>query len=42
MIDEMIYESNPPTFNSVLEEVNQIKNKIKSVEWEFNLEFPEF
>ncbi len=42
MIDEMIYESNPPTFNSVLEEVNQIKNKMKSVDWEFNLEFPEF
>jgi len=40
MKDEMIYESNPPSFNLILEEMNQINNKLKSVEWKFELEFP--
>jgi hypothetical protein len=42
MMDEMIYEINPPSFNLILEEMNQIKNKLKSVEWKFELEFPAF
>ena len=42
MMDEMIYEINPPSFNLILEEMNQIKNKLKSVEWKFELKFPAF
>lgn len=40
MVDEMIYESNPPSFNSIMEELNQIKTKLASVKWKFKLEFP--
>jgi hypothetical protein len=40
MLEEMIYEENPPTFEMLIETLKILKEKLAHVEWEFSLEFP--
>jgi len=40
MLEEMIYEENPPTFEDLINELTTLKNKINAVEWKFDVEFP--
>ena len=39
MIEQMIYEPNPPTFEMVIAELAILKSKLSSLDWEFELEF---
>jgi predicted nucleotidyltransferase component of viral defense system len=39
MVEEMIYEETPPTFDQLLESVSAVKAKLASLEWEYTLEF---
>lgn len=41
MVEQMIYETNPPTFNELISELTRLKEKINSMEWKFEIEFPE-
>ena len=40
MVEQMIYETNPPTFNELISELTRLKEKINSMEWKFEIEFP--
>jgi len=40
MIEEMIYEENPLSFQEIMDELMKIKVKINSLEWEFSNRFP--
>jgi predicted nucleotidyltransferase component of viral defense system len=39
MLEEMIYESNPPSFDEIIEELKILKSKINSLGWRFDKEF---
>jgi predicted nucleotidyltransferase component of viral defense system len=39
MKSEMIYEQNPPSFQDLVENIEQLKKKLSSVSWKFSLEF---
>jgi len=39
MQSEMIYEQNPPTFQDLVFNIEQLKEKLASVSWEFTLDF---
>jgi hypothetical protein len=39
MLEQMIYEPNPPTFEMVIDELENLKSKLRNLEWEFELEF---
>lgn len=39
MVEQMIYEPNPPSFEMVLAEFESLKNKLRNLDWEFELEF---
>jgi hypothetical protein len=41
MVEQMIYETNPPAFNELICELTRLKEKINSMEWKFEIEFPE-
>jgi len=41
MLEEMIYEENPPTFEVLISELTSLKNKINASEWTFDMKFPE-
>jgi len=41
MVEQMIYETNPPAFNELISELTRLKEKINSMEWKFEIEFPE-
>ena len=36
----MIYEQNPPTFNQLINYLEEIRERLKNVGWEFDLSFP--
>ncbi|MFN8343955.1 MAG: hypothetical protein U0X91_03070 [Spirosomataceae bacterium] len=40
MQKEMIYEESAPSFEELINTLNQIKEKLRALEWEFNMEFP--
>lgn len=40
MKEEMIYEENKPNFEDLIRNLNELKDKLKSVEWKFELVFP--
>lgn len=40
MIVEMIYEENPPSFEEIINDLTQLKNRINELPWKFNKEFP--
>lgn len=39
MIEQMIYEQEPPSFEQVIEELNQLKKRINNLTWRFQKEF---
>ena len=39
MVEQMIYEQNPPSFEQILEEITVIKNKINTLPWQLNFNF---
>jgi predicted nucleotidyltransferase component of viral defense system len=40
MLEEMIYAKNPPEFDEVMEEIQQLTKKINALEWGFTQKFP--
>ena len=40
MMEEMIYENNAPTFEQLIETLNELKTQLQQVGWAFNLSFP--
>jgi hypothetical protein len=40
MKEEMIYEENKPNFEDLIRNINELKDKLKSVDWKFELTFP--
>lgn len=40
MTQQMIYETNPPTFNELISTLTRLNEKINAMEWKFEMEFP--
>lgn len=40
MIEQMIYEKNPPSFNEIIKELTKLKNTINSLPWQFERKYP--
>ena len=40
MLEIMIYEENPPSFEELISGLTTLKDKINALEWKFDLEFP--
>jgi predicted nucleotidyltransferase component of viral defense system len=40
MLEQMIYEENPPSFEAIIEELTKLKNKINAFEWTMESKFP--
>ncbi len=40
MLEQMIYEENAPSFEEMIEELTNLKNKINALDWKFEIEFP--
>jgi predicted nucleotidyltransferase component of viral defense system len=40
MIEQMIYEESPPSFEEVIEEITRLKEKMNSLPWRLEQEFP--
>ena len=40
MIDQMIYEANPPSFADVISALQILKSRINGLGWKFGIEFP--
>ncbi len=41
MLESMIYEQNPPTFDELIDNLQQLISRLKKLNWEFSLKFPE-
>lgn len=39
MLEQMIYEENPPSFDELIVSLTELKNRINSLGWEFNFNF---
>jgi len=39
MKTEMIYERNPPSYESLIENLNEIQTALKNINWEYELSF---
>lgn len=40
MKEDMIYEENKPSFEELINNLNELRKQLQSVNWEFDLEFP--
>ncbi|MFE3847251.1 nucleotidyl transferase AbiEii/AbiGii toxin family protein [Flavobacterium sp. LB3P45] len=40
MLEQMIYEENAPSFEEMIGELTNLKNKINALDWKFETEFP--
>lgn len=40
MLEEMIYEENPPSFQDLLDSVKELKAKLGGLAWKYSLDFP--
>ncbi|MDF7819279.1 nucleotidyl transferase AbiEii/AbiGii toxin family protein [Runella sp. MFBS21] len=40
MLEEMIYEESPPTFEELIKALTQLKEKLSALQWQFNIAFP--
>lgn len=40
MVEDMIYEQNPPSFSKLIDCLNEIREKLKNVNWKYELNFP--
>lgn len=36
----MIYEENKPSFEDLIKNLEELRNKLKALDWQFGLEFP--
>jgi hypothetical protein len=41
MIEQMIYEENPLSFQEIISELTRLKSQINTLDWEFKEAFPE-
>ncbi|MBK8854961.1 MAG: nucleotidyl transferase AbiEii/AbiGii toxin family protein [Saprospiraceae bacterium] len=41
MMEDMIYEEEKPTFEELIENLNDLRNQLQDLEWDFGLVFPE-
>jgi hypothetical protein len=39
MKEDMIYEENKPTFVALIQNLEEIRTKLKTVDWNFELQF---
>jgi hypothetical protein len=40
MVVEMFYEVDPPSFDQIIAQLNELKNKINTLPWKFDQEYP--
>lgn len=40
MVEQMIYEQRPPSFEQIIADLNELKQKINNLPWKFQKEFP--
>lgn len=40
MVQQMIYEPNPPSFDEIMQQVTHIKNEINNLKWELKKKYP--
>lgn len=40
MMEDMIYEENKPPFDDLINNLNELRNRLQAVEWLFELDFP--
>jgi hypothetical protein len=40
MIEQMIYEQNPPSFEQIIEDLMLLKTRINNLTWQFKMDFP--
>jgi hypothetical protein len=40
MIEQMIYEEKPPSFDEIIQELSNLKARINALDWEFKEAFP--
>jgi hypothetical protein len=40
MKEDMIYEENKPSFEDLIKNLEELRNKLKALDWQFGLEFP--
>jgi predicted nucleotidyltransferase component of viral defense system len=40
MIQQMIYETNPPSFDQMIAEITELRSRINALTWRFETEFP--
>ncbi len=40
MVEDMIYEQSPPSFEQIIKELNELKQRINNLDWKFEMKFP--
>lgn len=40
MLEQMIYEENPPSFEELMESLGELNSRINSLNWKFDFDFP--
>lgn len=40
MLEDMIYEENKPTYEELIQNLTELKSKLQSLDWQFELSFP--
>jgi hypothetical protein len=40
MLEQMIYDENPPSFDEIIKELTNLKHRINALTWKFDKEFP--
>lgn len=41
MMEDMIYEENKPSFDDLINNLNELRNRLQAVDWLFELDFPQ-
>ena len=40
MLEEMIYEQEPPSFEKIIQQLTKLKNQINAIDWKMETQFP--
>lgn len=40
MVEQMIYEENPPSFDDLIKELTNLKNRMNALPWKFKMKYP--
>jgi hypothetical protein len=40
MLEEMIYEQDPPSFEEIILKLTELKNQINAIDWKMETQFP--